>query len=218
MLQYSPAIMCRLSLREIWRKCLDKPADEEVWHELIDRIYPVIGRIARNVAYNSGIDRPEDIDDLVQDIWAKISDPTALRTIRLPEEDAEAEKYFHATAANAARDALKTRFAGKRGARLTVSIEDHFAELADSFAVPAIEREILFRQIDELLEAATNERTIFWLYYRQGLTSKEIAAIPAIQLSSKGVESSLKRMGSSVKQRLKIRSAPQVADRSGGAG
>jgi len=201
----SPSIMCRLSLRDIWRKCLDTPANEEVWQELLDRIHPVLLRIARNVAHSSGLDRREDIDDLVQEICAKISHPASLRSIRLPSEDAQAEKYFHATAANAARDALKTRFASKRGERLTIYMEDHLSELADFIAAPAIEREILFRQIDELLDATTNERIVFWLYFRQGLTSKEIASIPAVGLTSKGVESAIQRMTASVRNRLKAK-------------
>jgi len=212
----SPSIMCRLSLRDIWRKCLDTPADDEVWLQLLDRIYPVLLRIARNVAHHSGLDRPEDVDDLVQEICIKISHPANLRSIRLPSDDKQAELYFHATAANAARDALRARFASKRGENLTFSMEEHLAELSDFIAVPAIEREILFRQIDELLKASTSERTIFWLYFRQGLTSKEISAIPAIGLTSKGVESALQRMTASLRSRLKTTTA-RAEDRSSGA-
>lgn len=213
----SPYIMCRLSLRDIWRKCLDSPADDEVWQELLDRVYPVLLRIARNVAHNSGLDRPEDIDDLVQEICLKISHPSSLRAIRLPSDDKQADRYFHATAANAARDALKTRFACKRGEHVTISMEDHLTELADSIAAPAIERDILFRQIDELLEAATGERAIFWLYFREGLTSKEIASIPAVGLTSKGVESALQRMTTSLRNRLKATCVDRAEDGSVGA-
>jgi len=213
----SPSIMCRLSLRDIWRKCLDTPADDEVWQELLDRIHPVLLRIARNVAHSSGLDRPEDIDDLVQEICLKISHPSSLRAIRLPSDDKQADRYFRATAANAARDALKTRFACKRGEHVTISMEDHLTELADSVAAPAIEREILFRQIDELLEANASERAIFWLYFREGLTSKEIASIPAVGLTSKGVESALQRMTSSLRNRLNPSGETKASGGSSGA-
>jgi RNA polymerase sigma-70 factor (ECF subfamily) len=214
----SPYIMCRLSLRDIWRKCLDSPADDEVWQELLTRIHPVLLRIARNVAHSSGLDRPEDIDDLVQEICLKISHPASLRSIRLPSDDKQADRYFHATAANAARDALKTRFACKRGEHVTISMEDHLTELADSIAAPAIEREILFRQIDERLQATASERAIFWLYFREGFTSKEIASIPAVGLTSKGVESALQRMTASLRNRLNPSAESKAGDGSSGAG
>jgi DNA-directed RNA polymerase specialized sigma24 family protein len=35
---------------------------------------------------------------------------------------------------------------------------------------------------------------IFWLYYKRGLTTKEIAGLPFINLSVKGVESTLHRL------------------------
>jgi RNA polymerase sigma-70 factor (ECF subfamily) len=210
--------MSSLSLRDIWRKCLDTPADAEVWEEFLHRTYPVLSRIARNVAAASGIDRREDIDDLLQEICAKISHPSFLRSFRLPADDTQAELYFRATAANAARDSLKTRFATKRGERVTFSMENHLAELVDEFAVSSIQRQILIREIDELLEATTAERSIFWLYYRQGLTSKEIAAVPAIGLSAKGVESALQRMTSAVRTRLKIARADRTGSGSNSAG
>ncbi len=213
----SPYIMCRLSLRDIWRKCLDTPTDDAVWVELLTRIHPDVLRVARNVARSSGLDRPEDIDDLVQEICLKISHPSSLRAIRLPSDDKQADRYFRATAANAARDALKTRFACKRGEHVTISMEDHLTELADSVAAPAIEREILFRQIDELLEANASERAIFWLYFREGLTSKEIASIPAVGLTSKGVESALQRMTSSLRNRLNPSGETKASGGSSGA-
>ena len=41
---------------------------------------------------------------------------------------------------------------------------------------------------------ARRDRRIFWLYYRSGLTSKAIAALPQIGLQQKGVESLLLRL------------------------
>jgi RNA polymerase sigma-70 factor (ECF subfamily) len=38
------------------------------------------------------------------------------------------------------------------------------------------------------------DRVMFWLYYRQGYTAEEIARLPAIGLTAKGVESALRRV------------------------
>ena len=45
----------------------------------------------------------------------------------------------------------------------------------------------------------TRDHTIFWLYYRQGLTAKAISKLPGITLSAKGVESTLLRLTRYVK-------------------
>jgi hypothetical protein len=73
-----------------------------------------------------------------------------------------------------------------------------FTERSGSAA--SIEREILIREIEDFLKARlagepNQERdlTIFWCYYRQGMSAKAIAAIPSIGLTAKGVESQLAR-------------------------
>jgi RNA polymerase sigma-70 factor (ECF subfamily) len=38
------------------------------------------------------------------------------------------------------------------------------------------------------------DRNLFWLYYLQGLTAEEIAELPGIGLTCKGVESALRRV------------------------
>lgn len=71
-----------------------------------------------------------------------------------------------------------------------------------------MEREVLFKQIDECVESCLEgpdrdrDRTIFWLYYQQGMTAKDIAALPTIALSSKGVESVIVRVIRLVRDRM----------------
>ena len=43
---------------------------------------------------------------------------------------------------------------------------------------------------------------LFWLYYRQGFTAEEIAALPAAGLSAKGVESALRRIAGWLRDRI----------------
>ena len=67
---------------------------------------------------------------------------------------------------------------------------------------------MLFDRIDNLLanacppESLTRDRTAFWLYYRQGFTAKEIAGMPAMNLTVKGVESLLFRLTAVLRARL----------------
>lgn len=75
----------------------------------------------------------------------------------------------------------------------------------DSVAPAAdIEKALRYREIDDFLrhEAREIDRVVFWLYYRQGLTAKEIAALPRIDLTTKGVESVMVRLGRTIRSEL----------------
>jgi RNA polymerase sigma-70 factor (ECF subfamily) len=123
---------------------------------------------------------------------------------RLPSEEGALEAYFKGMAVNAARDWGRRRGADKRSQDVTVPIESHLHELAGQIrGGEPMEREILVRQIEERLAGSRRDVAVFWLYYRQGLSAPEIAAIPAVGLSVKGVESLIHRMVGSLRERLK---------------
>jgi DNA-directed RNA polymerase specialized sigma24 family protein len=69
---------------------------------------------------------------------------------------------------------------------------------ADGFEV--VSQRLQLEQIDKVLRQVTagkdqqRKRAIFWLRHRQGLTAREIAAIPGIGLTTEGVESVLMRL------------------------
>ena len=59
----------------------------------------------------------------------------------------------------------------------------------------------LIGEIDQRLAATETDRdrNIFWLYYRQGYTARDIASIPNLGLTQKGVESCIYRLTQSVR-------------------
>jgi RNA polymerase sigma-70 factor (ECF subfamily) len=62
-----------------------------------------------------------------------------------------------------------------------------------------MQQSALLAELDEKLRSAPKEigerdRALFWLYYLQGYTAEEIAGIPGVGLSAKGVESALRRV------------------------
>jgi RNA polymerase sigma-70 factor (ECF subfamily) len=71
-----------------------------------------------------------------------------------------------------------------------------------------MERDLLIGQIDRILAKqlrepfAKRDRSVFWLYYRQGLTSKAIASLPGIGLTSKGVEAMIHRLSKAVRNEI----------------
>ena len=71
---------------------------------------------------------------------------------------------------------------------------------------------MLYAEMDERMRSNPNvvterDRAIFWLYYRQGLTAEEIAGLPAVTLSAKGVESVLRRVAQWLRIQLDARPA-----------
>jgi hypothetical protein len=81
-------------------------------------------------------------------------------------------------------------------------------------SIPAIPTKFLprWRDIDVYLKSRACEPTfvrdytIFWLYYREGMTAKAIAGVSSIGLTVKGVESTLLRLTRLVRTRFDQRS------------
>lgn len=191
------------TLVQAWRGCQENPASSAAWEGFLRLLLPHLEQIIARAAWRWGLQERADLDDVLQDICLKVCQ-LAKSGARLPSEEGALEVYFKAMAVNAARDWGRRRGADKRSQDVTVPIESHLHELAGQIrgGVP-MEREILVRQIEERLAGSRRDVAVFWLYYRQGLSAPEIAAIPAVGLSVKGVESLIHRMVGSLRERLK---------------
>jgi RNA polymerase sigma-70 factor (ECF subfamily) len=84
---------------------------------------------------------------------------------------------------------------------VTIPLLDESAQLQGVGAHPAarMQQSALLEQLDQKLRSAPEiiperDRALFWLYYRQGYTAEEIAGLPAVGLTAKGVESALRRV------------------------
>ncbi|MBL8229573.1 MAG: sigma-70 family RNA polymerase sigma factor [Bryobacterales bacterium] len=187
-----------IGLREQWLQCAANPGCADSMSRLMERLRPMFRQMARRAGARWGVRDAGDIEDLLQDICLKISQQFQSISSRIPKEEAAAELYCRAVAANAAHDSLRSRFAAKRRAPFTVTVQDQIAGSTPESA----DREILLSQIESLLEGSKRDRAVFWLYYRQGFTAKEIAAIPALGLTNKGVESLIHRMTATLRQRM----------------
>jgi RNA polymerase sigma-70 factor (ECF subfamily) len=119
--------------------------------------------------------------------------------------------FLKVVASNAANDHFRRLRAGKRGgAQNPEPLEGNEAAGAPEVAspLPPAERAILLGEVDACVRAVApqetceRDRTIFWLYYRHGLTAKEIFELPFVGLTLKGVESTLHRLTRLVRERL----------------
>ena len=199
-----------LSSEKLIRACVNT-GDTGAWEEFVRRFRPVIAGTVMRTARRFGEAAPPLIDDLVQDTYLKICSDRCriLREFR-PEAAESIFGLLKTVAFSVTYDYFRGGLAVKRrvGARETALDTYLESAVAGRDGLPQMEREILIREIDEQLPAASEpatrerDRQIFWLYYRHGMTSRVIAGIPGIGLTQKGVESAIQRLTNHVRVRL----------------
>jgi DNA-directed RNA polymerase specialized sigma24 family protein len=121
-----------------------------------------------------------------------------------PEHSDSIFGLMKAVAFSVAQDHFRAAVAQKRGSgRHEQSIDSPAGSaVAGPEGEESIERQVLLREIDELLACSRTERRIFWLYYRHGFTTRAIAALSGIGLTQKGVESTIHRLNGRVRDWL----------------
>jgi RNA polymerase sigma-70 factor (ECF subfamily) len=173
------------------------------------RFHRIIAITASRTARRRGCVSLEVVDDLTQETYLKLCADSARVLCEFDCSHPEAIfGFLKVVTANVANDYFKRQRADKRGGpQPSEPLED--AERAAAAAGPAsMEWAVLLKEVDACLRAvapeekASRDRMIFWLYYRQGLTAKEIAELPLAGLGVKGVESTLHRLTQLVRTRL----------------
>src|SRR5260370_29571008 len=101
-------------------------------------------------------------------------------------------RFLKVVATNVVTDYVRNREAARRSVRKTVALDP---ALRVSTAAPALEgeRRLLLLEIDGILKkrrgpSSARDRYVFWLYYRYGLTAKDIGSLVNLGLGTKGVE------------------------------
>jgi len=193
------------------RACVET-GEPAAWEEFIHRSHPLISGVVLRTALRWGNPSPSVIDDLVQDTYLKLcsNDGRILRDFQFRHSDA-LFGFLKVVTANVVNDHFKTLKRVKRGAGLMSEGSDGMESIpATNLADPLwpTERGILLNEIDDMLRSRAPEagherdRTIFWLYYQQGLSARAIASIPSVGLSIKGVESTILRLTRLVRENL----------------
>lgn len=201
-------MLADMASTDLLKVCLCRPS-QEAWRELVCRIQPVVAGSVARVARQYSIASQAFIEDLTQEVYVRLCEQNC-RALREFQGDAPEAlpAFIRVVASNIARDRCKATLAQKKGAGKVVPMPPR----ADDIGIPAAddngaERELLAGEVDAILGRAPGatpdrDRSIFWLYYRQGWSSRDIAAIPALGLTQKGVESLLHRLAKFVKSEL----------------
>jgi len=127
--------------------------------------------------------------------------------------------YLKKTAANATHDYFKHGHSQSSGGdEPHVSTSDIEPEAGNEAhgSKERIALGVLLTEIEEHLKHSLTgpdrerDRMIFWLYFRQGMSTKEIASLPTIRLGTKGVGSVIERLKHGIREQiLGIRSASE---------
>lgn len=188
---------------EVIRSCAG-PGAAGAWEEFVRKTHRLIASVVMRTARRWGERSPSAVDDLVQETYLKLCSDRARLLREFESRSPESfYSYLKVVTANVVHDYFKARASEKRGGgRADQGADPAAAEaVAENLGSPrSLEREVLLGEIDELLrrrlsgETRERDRTIFWLYYRHGMTARAIASLPSIDLSTKGVESTILRL------------------------
>ncbi len=196
---------------ELVLTCL-RTGEEPAWSEFIRRFQPLIASVVIRTSRRWDQTSPELVDDLVQETYLKICINRAelLKNFQPTHPDA-IFGFIKVFTANLVHDHFKAIHSQKRGGGVVTEAADDRTTLTAQGScsdLGSIERAALLGEIDACLREgddgpnASRDRRIFWLYYRVGLPASAIAALPAMGLSTKGVESTILRMTRLVRRKL----------------
>jgi RNA polymerase sigma-70 factor (ECF subfamily) len=177
---------------------------------LVRLVTPVVTLTARRLSVSWNDPSNATVNEIVQEVFLKLCEDD--RRILREFEDRGPDsllKLMRTITVSVGIDYFRRTRAERRGGRLgAVPLEpllweeDHSGQSHGDETrkgAGAVELPALLAQLDGLLRlypgtVSARDRTLFWLYFRQGFTAEAIARIPTMKLSVKGVESALLRL------------------------
>lgn len=193
---------------EILNLCVNH-ARADAWEEFVRRRQPLIAASVARIARQRGFHLPV-IEDIVQEVYLKLCDRGCriLRDFQNESEDGFCA-FLKVLSTNVARDRCDSLLAARRGGGKVVSLQgDESQTPRDTAGSPQLLNQVLLKEIETVLprickgSTGGRDEVIFWMYYQQGLTAKEISSLPTMGLTAKGVESVLIRLVHQVRTEL----------------
>jgi len=188
------------------------PCDEEAWNEFVSRVTRPLSLTIMRTA--SMWDKPSRalVEDLMQATYLKLWQGGRNLLLEFAIDRPEAIMgYLKRIAANATHDYFKHRCSQSSGGEnwhvSTIDVDPEARREAHGSSED-IARKIFLSEIDEHLKRCLTgpdqerDRMIFWLYFRQGMSTREIASLTGIGLGTKGVGSVIERLKRSVREQI----------------
>ena len=206
-----PTRYSSLSLKDVVCLCAG-PSNDEAWQEFVSRVGKSISLTVMRTASLWGEHSRSVVEDLVQVTYLKLWEDGCrlLRDFAILHPEAILG-YLKKTAANATHDYFKHRRSQASGGdkpHVSTSEVDPEAGTAVHGSQGRIALGVFLNEIDDHLRRSLTgpdqerDRTIFWLYFRQGMSAREIASLPTIGLGAKGVGSVIERLKHSIREQI----------------
>ncbi len=200
-----------MSTEELVRACADSN-DGAAWQEFVSRFHRPISLSILRVSHQWGDVSGKLIDDLTQETYLKLCADKCRHLLDFAGLHPEAILgYIKTIGANVAHDYFKSQASEKRGAGKTkgsLDDVDPATVTASRDGAEVVESQVLLAEVAQSVAKCSSgseqnrDQMIFWLYYRQGMTAKSIAALPTVGLTPKGVESVILRLTRLVREHL----------------
>lgn len=205
-----------LSLKDVVCRCADL-RDNEAWQEFVFRVgKPISLTIKRTASLLWGEASRPLVEDIGQETYVKLFQDDCHHlldfAIEHPDDEEAILGYIKKTARNATLDHFKHHRSKKRGGDIPHVPTRDVDPVAGKQVYGSQERiafAVLLKEIDELLKRCLTgpdqdrDRTIFWLYFRQGMSTKEIAPLPSIVgLTAPGVGSAIERLKHCIRKQI----------------
>jgi RNA polymerase sigma-70 factor, ECF subfamily len=186
--------------------------DDEAWEEFVFRVGKPISLTVMRTASFWGRPSRSLVEDLTQVTYLKLwqDGRFLLRDFAIQHPEAILG-YIKKTAANATHDYFKhghSQSSGGNNPHVSTSDVDLEAGKEAHGSQEKIAFGVFLNEIDDYLKRSLTppdqerDRMIFWLYFRQGMSTKEIASMPAIGLSTKGVGSVIERLKLCIREQI----------------
>ena len=207
----NPTRYSSLSLADVICLCAG-PRNDEAWREFLSRVAKPISLVIMRTASMWGDNSRALVEDLSQAIYLKLWEGGSrlLRDFALERPEAILG-YLNKIAANATHDYFKHRHSQSSGGDAphvsTLDVEPEAGQEVHG-SQEKMAFGIFLNEIDQHLKRCLGgpdqerDRTIFWLYFRQGMSTKEIASLPGIELTTKGVGSVIERLKHAIRERM----------------
>ena len=207
----TPTRYSSLSLKEIVCLCAGV-RDDEAWEEFVSRVRKPIRLMVMRTAAPWGRPPQSLVEDLVQVTYLKLWEGgrSLLRDFALQCPEGILG-YLKKIAANATHDYFRhghSQSSGGDEPHVSTSDIDPEAGIEVHGSEQKIAFHLFLNEIDEHLKWCLTgpdrerDRTIFWLYFRQGMSAREIASLPGMGLGTKGVGSVIERMKHSIRDQI----------------
>ena len=200
-----------LSLKDVVCLCAGS-GDDEAWQEFVSRVGRPISLTIMRTASRWGEPSRSLVEDLVQVTYLKLWEGGCrlLRDFAIQRPEAILG-YLKKTAANATHDYFKhghSQSSGGDEPHVSTSEVDPEAGKQVHGSQEKIAFEVFLNEIDAHLKRCLTgpdqerDRMIFWLYFRQGMSTKEIASLPTVGLGAKGVGSVIERLKHGIREQI----------------